>query len=322
MKKINAFMGRYMAQLVVSSVLLGIFFPTFFSPLSHFTMALFAFMTFANSLDGGFREMKNVICRPLPVVAVFSIQHIVMPLLALGIGSLLFQESPMFTTGLVLEFVVPTGVASLMWVAMGRGNTVLTLSMVLLDTLLSPLVIPLSLRLLLGSVVKMDTWGMMRDLLIMVAIPALLAMTLYQISGGRVSSTLKPRLAPFAKCFMLLVVLSNATGCASYLRSLTPTLALVIVTVISLALTGYFLGYWAGHFLGVDFPTQLSMSLNSGMRNIAAGAVLATEYFPGDAVFPVAFSPLFFQAVTSVIVKLLHATKPGRAFAAKHQEPS
>lgn len=282
-----------MAQLVVSSVLLGIFFPTFFSPLSHFTMALFAFMTFANSLDGGFREMKNVICRPLPVVAVFSIQHIVMPLLALGIGSLLFQESPMFTTGLVLEFVVPTGVASLMWVAMGRGNTVLTLSMVLLDTLLSPLVIPLSLRLLLGSVVKMDTWGMMRDLLIMVAIPALLAMTLYQISGGRVSSTLKPRLAPFAKCSMLLVVLSNATGCASYLRSLTPTLALVIVTVISLALTGYFLGYWAGHFLGVDFPTQLSMSLNSGMRNIAPARCWPLSIFPATRCSPWRFPPFF-----------------------------
>ena len=76
---------------------------------------------------------------------------------------------------LVLEYAVPTGVASLMWVGMSRDNTALCLSVVLLDTLLSPVVIPLTMKLLVGSVVELDTWGMMRDLLLMVALPALAA---------------------------------------------------------------------------------------------------------------------------------------------------
>ena len=214
----------------------------------------------------------------------------------------------------MLEYAIPTGVASLLWVSIGRGNTSMCLSVVLLDTLLAPFVIPLTLRLLLGSVVEMDTVSMVGNLMVMVAIPALIAMTLFQLSHGRVAVTLKPRLAPFAKLTMLVLVLANATGCAPFLRSITPALVKVICAVFALCLLGFFLGYRAALLMKVDFPTAVTMSLNSGIRNIAAGSVLAIQYFPGDVLFPVAFSPLFLQATTAVIVKILHATKAGKEF--------
>lgn len=314
LEKLDAFLGKHMAALIVAFVLVGITFPDIFSPINDYTMALFAFMTFANSLGGGFREMADVARRPLPVVVIFAILHVVMPLLAMAAGELLFPEAPLFTTGLVLEYAIPTGVASLLWVSIGRGNTSMCLSVVLLDTLLAPFVIPLTLRVLLGSVVEMDTASMVGNLMIMVAIPALLAMTLFQMTRGRVAATVKPRLAPFAKLTMLVLVLANATGCAPFLRDITPTLVKLICAVFALCLLGFFLGYQAARLLKADFPTAVTMSLNSGIRNIAAGSVLAIAYFPGDVLFPVAFSPLFLQATTAVIVKILHATKTGKAF--------
>ena len=314
LNQINAFMGKHFPWFVLFCVCLGVLFPDVFSPLSHVVMGLFAFMTFANSLGGGFREMADVARHPLPVVVIFAILHVVMPLLALAAGKLLFPEAPLFTTGLVLEYAIPTGVASLLWVSIGRGNTSMCLSVVLLDTLLAPFVIPLTLRVLLGSVVEMDTASMVGNLMIMVAIPALLAMTLFQMTRGRVAATVKPRLAPFAKLTMLVLVLANATGCAPFLRDITPTLVKLICAVFALCLLGFFLGYQAARLLKADFPTAVTMSLNSGIRNIAAGSVLAIAYFPGDVLFPVAFSPLFLQATTAVIVKILHATKTGKAF--------
>ena len=314
LEKLDAFLGKHMAVLIVAFVLVGITFPDIFSPINDYTMALFAFMTFANSLGGGFREMADVARRPLPVVVIFAILHVAMPLLAMAAGELLFPEAPLFTTGLVLEYAIPTGVASLLWVSIGRGNTSMCLSVVLLDTLLAPFVIPLTLRVLLGSVVEMDTASMVGNLMIMVAIPALLAMTLFQTTRGRVAVTVKPRLAPFAKLTMLVLVLANATGCAPFLRDITPTLVKLICAVFALCLLGFFLGYQAARLLKADFPTAVTMSLNSGIRNIAAGSVLAIAYFPGDVLFPVAFSPLFLQATTAVIVKILHATKTGKAF--------
>lgn len=312
--QINQFLGKYFPCFVLLSVCLGVLFPVFFDPLNHIVVGLFAFMTFANSLGGGFRELGNVFLHPLPALTTLVLLHVVMPVLTLGLGNLLFPNAPLFTTGLVLEYAIPTGVASLMWVGMCGGNTSLCLSIVLLDTLASPVVIPLTLKLLLGSVVEMDTMGMMQDLLVMVAIPALIAMVLYQATKGRVAHTVKPVLDPISKVTLLVIIISNATGCAPFLRHMNRTLVLVMVVVFLLCLLGFLAGYWSGKLLKQSYPTVQTMSLNTGLRNISAGAVLASQYFPADVMFPVAFTPIFLQITTSLIVKVLMNTKASRAY--------
>ena len=312
--RINAFVGKHFPWFVLVSVCLGISFPDVFSPLNRIIMGLFAFMTFASSLGGGFRDLGKVFLHPLPVAVTLLLLHAVIPLLTLGLGTLLFPDAPLFTTGLVLEYAIPTGVASLMWVGMCGGNAPLCLSIVLLDTLLSPVVVPLTLRLLVGSVVEMNTLGMMKDLLIMVAIPALAAMSLYQATKGRVAVTLKPKLDPFSKLALLVIILTNATSCAPFLRNLNKTLILVMVVVFLLCLFGFLTGYWVAKVLGLDFPTRETMCLNTGLRNISAGAVLAMQYFPADVMFPVAFTPIFLQITTSLIVKVLGAIPAAKAW--------
>ena len=319
----DRFLGSYFPWFVLACATTGVLFPDTFSWLNgSITMGLFAFMTFANSLGGGFRELGRVFLRPLPVVVTLVLLHVVIPLLTLGLGNLLFPDAPLFTIGLVLEYVIPTGVASLMWVGICGGNAPLCLSIVLLDTLAAPVVIPLSLKLLVGSVVEVDTWGMMGDMMIMVALPALAAMTVYQVTGGRAAVTLKPRLSLFAKLALLIVITANATSCSSFLRSIDRPLVLVMATVFLLCLFGFLAGYWAAKLLGLDFPTRATMCLNTGLRNISAGSVLALQYFPAQVVFPVAFTPLFLQFTTSIIVKVLMRTPSGRAYAAERERAS
>ena len=319
----DRFLGSYFPWFVLACATTGVLFPDTFSWLNgSITMGLFAFMTFSNSLGGGFRELGRVFLRPLPVVVTLVLLHVVIPLLTLGLGNLLFPDAPLFTIGLVLEYVIPTGVASLMWVGICGGNAPLCLSIVLLDTLAAPVVIPLSLKLLVGSVVEVDTWSMMGDMMIMVALPALAAMTVYQVTGGRAAVTLKPRLALFAKLALLIVITANATSCSSFLRSIDRPLVLVMATVFLLCLLGFLAGYWAAKLLGLDFPTRATMCLNTGLRNISAGSVLALQYFPAQVVFPVAFTPLFLQFTTSIIVKVLMRTPSGRAYAAERERAS
>lgn len=314
LQRLDGFLGRRYPLFVLGVVLLGLLFPDVFSHLNSITVPLFAFTTFSSSLGGGFRDLARAFAHPLPVVTVLVLLHVVMPLVALGVGSVLLSQTPLFTTGLVLEYAIPTAVATLMWVGIGGGNVSLCLSILLLDTLLSPFVIPLTMRLLCGSAVELDAWGMMRDLLVMVAIPALAAMTVYQLTKGRCAVTWKPRLSPVAKLCLLLVIMANATGCAPFLRELNATLAVVILVVFTLCLLGFFLGYQAGRRLGLPFPTVLTMSVTGGARNISVGAVLAAQYFPPDVLFPVAFSPIFMQLTISLVVKALLATGPGRAW--------
>jgi len=320
LNRIDQFLGKYLPCFVLFGVCLGVAFPDFFAPLNQIVVGLFAFATFANSLGGGFRELGRVFLHPLPALITLVLLHIVMPVLTLCLGNLLFPDAPLFTTGLVLEYAIPTGVASLMWVGMCGGNASLCLSIVLLDTLASPVVIPMTLRVLLGSVVEMDTMGMMKDLLVMVAIPALIAMILYQATKGRVAHRVKPALSPFAKAALLVIILSNATGCAPFLRDMNKTLVLVMAVVFLLCLAGFLSGYWSGKLLKQDYPTIQTMCLNTGLRNISAGAVLASQYFPADVMFPVAFTPIFLQVTTSLIAKVLMNTKASKAYRAGQAE--
>lgn len=309
----DAFVGRHMASATLICVALGIFFPGTFSGMKTITVWMFAFMTFANSLGGGFKELGKVVLHPLPVLVTLGILHVILPLAALGLGNLLLPANPLFTTGLVLEYAVPTAVASLMWVGIGRGDGSLCLAIVLLDTLLSPVIVPVTLKVLVGSVVEMDTLGMMKNLAVMVAIPALIAMTLHQATHGRVAKTVKPQLAPFAKLALLLIILTNATGCAPFLRHITPTLILVMLSTILLSVLAFFLSYQAGRLMRLSFPMTETVTLTGGMRNNSAGAVLAMRYFPGDVLFPAAFSPMFQQLTTAIVVRLLRRTTAGKS---------
>jgi predicted Na+-dependent transporter len=318
--RLNRFLGRYFPFFVLLCVALGVLFPDFFDPINRCVVVLFAFMTFANSLGGGFRELGNVFLHPLPALTTLLLLHVILPVLTLGIGTLFFRDTPLFTIGLVLEYAIPTGVASLMWVGMCGGNGPLCLSIVLLDTLLSPVMVPLTMKVLVGSVVELDTWGMTKDLLVMIAIPALVAMTLYQVTGGKVARTVKPKLDPIAKLTLLVIIISNATGCASFLRNITPALVRVMIAVFLICLLGFLSGYWSGKLLKRDYPTMETMCLNTGLRNVSAGAVLAKQYFPADVLFPVAFTPIFLQFTTSLIVKALMHTPTARARAAEKQD--
>lgn len=314
LQKIDRFLSDKIVWFTIASLLLGILFCEPLSVLVPFTPALFAVMTFINTLGCSFRQIGHVVTHPVPVLVLLAMLHIVLPVLCLGLCTLLFPENPLFTTGLVLNFVLPTGVVSLMWVTISRGNLPLCLSAVLLDTLLAPVVVPLSMKLLVGSMVDMDAAGMVGNLLFMVALPATLSLLCHRIRGGAVAETWKPRLSPFAKLLMFLIIMSNATGVAPFLKTLTPTLFVVILVLVGLTIFSYLMGWFVSHrLMRLDFPSVETMTINSGVRNISAGAVLAAQYFPPDVLFPVAFAPIFTQIMLALAVKFLRRTKAGRA---------
>ncbi|WP_312280869.1 bile acid:sodium symporter family protein [Oscillibacter sp.] len=314
LQRLDRFLSDKILWFTIASLLLGIFFCKPFSVLVPFTPAIFAAMTFINTLGCSFRQIGHVATHPVPVLVILVLLHLVVPALCLGLCTPLFPDNPLFITGLVLNFVLPTGVVSLMWVTIGRGNLPLCLSALLLDTLLSPIMVPLSMKLLVGSMVVMDASGMMKDLLFMVALPATLALLCHRIRGGQFAQHWKPRLSPFAKLLMFLIIVSNATSVAPFLKSVSPTLLAVIAVLVGLSVFSYFLGWFVSHrLMRLDFPSVQTVTIVTGARNISAGAVLAAQYFPPDVLFPVAFAPIFTQIMLAVTVKFLRRTKAGQA---------
>jgi predicted Na+-dependent transporter len=305
MNDFNRFAGKWMPLLVFGCLCAGI---TFAEPIGRLTLLvpfLFAFMTFTGTLNSTFRQLLNIAKNPLPLFVSLLIIHIVMPLLALGAGKLFFPGGPYFIVGIVLEFVVPSAVACFMWSTIAGGNSALTLSIVLLDTLAAPFLVPFSLHVLVGAKVAVDVAGMMRDLVWMIAVPALATMLLNQFTDGRAGKKLSPLLAPYGKIALLLIIMINSTRVAPFIRHMTPMLFGIAGLIFVLAVTGYFLGWLCAFLLRQRGDVTASMTFGCGMRNISAGAVIAAAYFPAEVMFPVMIGTLFQQMLASVFAHFL-----------------
>ncbi|MGZ0049537.1 bile acid:sodium symporter family protein [Brevibacillus gelatini] len=303
--KVNKSLEKIMPLLTPSSVAIGVLAGTHLQPYAFLSPWVFAFMTFAGSLGAGFKEFAKVMTRPLPLVVNLLILHALMPFIAWGVANLLYPDDMHVVTGFLLAALIPTGISSFLWSSIYMGNIALTLSIILLDTMISPLVVPFGMYALLGAKVEMDAWDMMQGLFYMIVLPSLVGMLLHHFSKGRVKQTLAPKLAPFSKLGMGVVVAINSSMVANYFHSFDVKLLGMALVVLFLAILGYLLGWWISRLFGWERDVIVTLTFNSGMRNISAGAVMAITYFPATVALPVVLGMLFQQTLASSFGKFL-----------------
>ncbi|NGZ75807.1 bile acid:sodium symporter family protein [Saccharibacillus alkalitolerans] len=313
-EKALAFSGwvdRGMFWITPLMLVLGLIFSEPFLPLVPAIPYLFAYITFVMGVGCGREHLKQVFARPMPIVLTLALSHLVAPLAAFGLGSALFGASSPYTAGLVLFTVIPLGVSSVLWIELSGGSLALGLAMVLLDSALSPIVVPGLIRLFFGAQLAFDTLHLMRDLLLMVVVPTALGVVIYERSGGRFKRKAAPVLLPLSKLFFMLVILLNAAGIAPYAYELRGDLASVVPAVLILVALGYLLGYYAPLLLRQRTPElSVTVSFAAGMRNNSLGLVLALGYFSPQAAVPVVLAILVQQPLATLHQFVLRKFKP------------
>lgn len=302
---INRFFEKWVPLIAPSSLILGIVLSVWLRPYTGVVPWVFAFMTFSGSLGSSFDDLKRVLLHPMPLLACLGLLHVWIPLVAWLTGTLVFHGDPLTITGIVLAFIIPTGIISFMWVNIYKGNIALTLSLILIDTFISPFIVPLTLELVVGTSVQIDIWGMMKGLIYMVVLPSLLGMLLNQRTKGEVKNTLGPILAPFSKLGLIIVISVNSSVIAPFFSEINLKLLAILLTILSIAASGYFFGWQTARLLKWDRSILVAMTFNCGMRNISAGTVLAITYFPPAVVLPVIIGSLFQQILASTYAHLI-----------------
>ena len=195
----------------------------------------------------------------------------------------------LLTVGFILSVAVPTGVTSFIWISICKGNIPLGLSIILIDTILSPLIIPLIAKLAAGQIVAIDTTSIMIDLLWMIAFPSMLGMLMNELGKSEFVKKLSRTFAPFQKVSIFLIVFINSSVIAPYLKNISWDIVGIILLVLVVSLSGYTFCLIIGHFLWRRIDLITTFVFTGGMRNIAVGVVVASTYFPSRVVLPVVF---------------------------------
>jgi bile acid:Na+ symporter, BASS family len=306
LQKFNKQLEKMMPMITPTAVVFGVLLSVYLKDFSYLIPWLFAFMTFAGSLGSNFHSLKNALVHPFPIILALLILHLIMPLWAWGVGHIAFDGDILTITGLILAMAIPTGITSLIWVSIYRGSIGMTLSIILIDTLLSPFLVPFTISLMVGERVEMDVSSIMTGLLGMIVIPSVIGMILNHATKGKVKETWSPRLAPVQKIGLGIVVMLNGAVVAPYLKDISLELIMIAAAVLFIALTGYIFSFLIGRMFKLNQGLVIGLTFTGGMRNISAGAVIATSFFPPQVAVPVVIGMLFQQVLASASGQLVN----------------
>ena len=146
----------------------------------------------------------------------------------------------------------------------------------------------------------------------MIALPAVLAMCLNEVSHGKVMETWPKKLAPFSKMCLIFVVTSNSSKVSPYMKHLNGERLEVAAAILVLAAGGYAIGWIIAILTRQNKAATVSMIYGSGMRNISAGAVIAGAYFPVETLFPVMIGTLFQQILAAFYGSMMRRVQTGQ----------
>ncbi|MBM7609530.1 putative Na+-dependent transporter [Lysinibacillus composti] len=317
---LNKRLQKWMPILTPISLVIGVLLEDMGGHLLFLVPLLFAFMTFAGSLSMNFEGLKSFTKFPIVILVTIAFLHIVMPVWAYFVSTILFDDH-LLTIGFVLSVAVPTGVTSFIWVSICRGNLALCLSIILIDTLLSPIILPAIVYITVGKAIEIDTLSIMVDMLWMIVLPLIVGLILNEWTKGKIDETLGKKLAPFQKLSLFLIVMINSSVIAPYIKNISWELVGIIFVVLFISISGYAFCLIIGQFLWKDVSIITSIVFTGGMRNIATGVVVATTYFPSKVVMPVVFCMLFQQVLASQFSRIIERYRGKLERVPTHENP-
>lgn len=228
-------------------------------------------------------DFRIVLSRPKDILIGCLAQFTVMPLLA-WLLTWAFQLPKELALGVILVGCCPGGTASNVITYLAKGDLALSVGMTATSTLLAPLLTPLLVWLIAGTMVDVDNLGMLQSIVYVVIAP-IIAGLLCQRFLPRLTKGLVPYLPAFSTiviCLVVGIVVShNAT------RLLVGGFV-VVVAVMLHNLLGLLIGFLTGRLLRLSRPKCVALSVEVGMQNSGLASSLAVLHF---SAYPLAAIP-------------------------------
>ncbi|MDR0322665.1 MAG: hypothetical protein LBI28_14315 [Treponema sp.] len=302
--KINHYLDRLIPLTTPLAVAFGLLLPSVFLPLRPFVILLFAVMTFSGALKLTAGELGAAVRSPVPILLFFLTSHILMPLAGF-LSSSFFFDNPDLIAGFVLLFAGPTAVSGFIWVQIFKGDKALGLTLILLDTLLAPLIVPATLSVFVSTDIAMDISGIAVSLLFMVVVPTIIGVTLNETSKGKIPKAICPALDPFAKICLILVIAANSSAIAPVVRFNEPLFWAVALLCVTLTVAGFLFAKLNGIVGKFSNEKTTSLIIAGGLRNNSAVMTIAVTFFPEATVLPTLVSIIVQQTIAAIMGKLV-----------------
>ena len=255
-----------------------------------FPAILLAWLLFNAGLGVKPRELRKLLTQPF-VLVVGLVANLAIPLAFIALLSQTMriwhnpEEVQQILVGLALVASMPIAGSSTAWSQNANGNLTLSLGLVLLSTLLSPLVTPLGMH-TVGFLTTGDysedlhelaSGGVGTFLGVWVILPSMLGLGLRTLITDRGALLVQPWLKLVNWAVILLLNYSNAS--LSLPQAIAEPdydyLAIILVISLTLCVTAFVAGAIVSRVFRADDGQRVSLMFALGMNNNGTGLVLA-----------------------------------------------
>jgi BASS family bile acid:Na+ symporter len=266
-------------------------------------MVLLAVLLFNSGIGTNIAELAAVLRRPRALL-VGMIANVLVPigfLLLLALGLRCWpdpDEAQCLLVGLAVVAAMPIAGSSTAWSQNANGSAALSLGLVVLSTVLSPVTTPLTL-----AAIEPLTWGGYSValgelcgrgtgtfLLACVVFPSLAGMACRFLGANRIDR-IKPVIKFINSCVLLVLCYINASSVLPKIAAEPDWdfLALCLVVVLTLCLGAFAAGWMIAQLLRAGESQTRSLVFALGMNNNGTGIVLACSALAGlpEAILPV-----------------------------------
>lgn len=268
-----------MAVIVLVAAVCSFLFPSVTGHVkTSWVTPLLGCVMFGMGLTLDFKEFAVVFQHPRNVINGFFAQFIIMPALAFLLIKI-FNLPPELAIGVILVGCCPGGTSSNVITYLCKGDVALSVGMTGVSTLFAPLITPLLVKLLAGSYIPVDFWGMFLSIIEVIIVPIALGLIVKKFLPS-VTKAVTPYLPAFSTIVITLIVMAVVSANAASLHTCGLTVILVVVLHNVL---GYAIGYLVGHALHLHSRQCTALSIEVGMQNSGLACSLASTHFAAMA---------------------------------------
>src|SRR5678816_474576 len=183
--------GLSYTMMILGAVSIAMYHPQYFKTIGDYKLSaliipLLQIIMFGMGTELSLKDFANVIKMPRGIFVGVAGHYIIMPLVGFAVAHL-FNFPNEIAAGIILVGCCPSGLASNVMSYLARANLALSVSVTTVSTLLAPFLTPLLMRLLGGSFVAIDFWGMAWDITKIVILPIAGGLAFHYLVRGKFS---------------------------------------------------------------------------------------------------------------------------------------
>lgn len=285
--------------IIISSILLGVYFPIFGKELSPIVPLLQSILIFLSTIKVDFNIYKKYMGLLKPFLLGFFTCYIFIPIIFFLSGILLLKMGiinfPLFV-GIIITGSVPLAAgSSLVWSKELGGKLEITLLLIITTILASPLITPSYIYLFLRDSINVNAQKMFLEMAIIIFVPVLLSF----IFKKKLKKSLSPNLSFFVMGMIIYIAVSKSVERLSLVKGY-----LFVSILLSLILIIFTLGFLRiiSNLLKFKEEEKESIFIPSFFKNISLAIIVVSFFEPEVVFFPVVYyiieqlvSPLYYE---------------------------